>query len=226
MFMDYSFMIYLTCWRCISMCSKRLIYFNVPTCSSRSLCLLLPSYYFMFLFQLLFALWYARLKLSYKFLQILIRGTGVADYYNIILLRLNLEVHIFHCSRGGRLAALVGVCIVWKLEPLASGGQSIPKLIPHIICQFLYAWEKNSERGLILQGIKCQPAPFWDKTSFWDKTPFWDKSKFFASHFIQCSKIKAFKIQRRDNFFQKSLKKIFWLIDSLYLQHRYIMLYL
>ena len=76
-------------------------------------------------------------------------------------LRLNLEVHIFHCSRGGRLAALVGVCIVWNLEPLASGGQSGHKLIPHIICQFLYAWEKkkNSERGLILQGIKCQPAP-------------------------------------------------------------------
>ena len=32
MFMDCSFMIYLTRWRCISMCSKRLIYFNVPTC--------------------------------------------------------------------------------------------------------------------------------------------------------------------------------------------------
>ena len=77
----------------------------------------------------------------------------------LILLRLNLEVHIFHCSRGGRLAALVGVCIVWKLEPLASGRQSSPKLIPHIICQFLFAWEKNSEQGHILQGIKCQPAP-------------------------------------------------------------------
>ena len=53
----------------------------------------------------------------------------------------------------------MGVWIVWNLEPLASSGQSSPKLIPHIICQFLYAWEKNSERGLILQGIKCQPAP-------------------------------------------------------------------
>ena len=52
----------------------------------------------------------------------------------------------------------MGVCILWNLEPLASGGQSGHKLIPHIICQFLYAWEKNSERGLILQGIKCQPA--------------------------------------------------------------------
>ena len=61
----------------------------------------------------------------------------------LILLRLNLEVHIFHRSRGGRLAALVGVCIVWNLEPLASGGQSGHKLIPHIICQFLCAREKN-----------------------------------------------------------------------------------
>ena len=61
----------------------------------------------------------------------------------LILLRLNLEVHIFHSSRGGRLAALVGVCIVWNLEPLASGGQSGHKLIPHIICQFLCAREKN-----------------------------------------------------------------------------------
>ena len=54
-------------------------------------------------------------------------------------IKLNLEVHIFHCSRGGRLVALVVVCIVWNLEPLASGGQSSHKLIPHIICQFLYA---------------------------------------------------------------------------------------
>ena len=60
--------------------------------------------------------------------------------YNIITSK--PRVHIFHCSRGGRLAALVGVCIVWNLEPLASGGQSGHKLIPHIICQFLYAWGK------------------------------------------------------------------------------------
>ena len=143
----------------LKMCSKKDWYILMfPRAWSCYLQRLLRICYIMFLFQLLFALWYARLKWSYKFLQILIRGTGVAGYYNIILLRLNLEVHIFHCSRGGRLAALVGVCIVWKLEPLASGGQYSPKLIPHIICQFLYAWEKNSERGLILQGIKCQPA--------------------------------------------------------------------
>ena len=55
--------------------------------------------------------------------------------------------------------ALVGVWIVWNLEPLASGCQSGPKLIPHVICQVLHAWEKNSERGLILEGIKCQVAP-------------------------------------------------------------------
>ena len=62
----------------------------------------------------------------------------------LILLRLNLEVPIFHCSWGGRLVALVGVCIVWNLEPLASDSQSSHKWIPHIICQFLYAREKNS----------------------------------------------------------------------------------
>ena len=43
---------------------------------------LLRICYVIFLFQPLFALWYARLKLSYKFLQILIRETGIADYYN------------------------------------------------------------------------------------------------------------------------------------------------
>ena len=36
--------------------------------------------------------------------------------------------------------------IVWNLEPLASGGQSGPRLIPHVICQVLYAWEKNWAR--------------------------------------------------------------------------------
>ena len=49
-------------------------------------------------------------------------------------------------SRGGRLVALVGVYIVWNLEPLASGSQSSPKLIPHIICQFLCARGKNWTR--------------------------------------------------------------------------------
>ena len=113
---------------------------------------LLRICYVIFPSQLQFALWYARLKLSYKFLQILIRETGIADYYNIILLRLNLEVHIFHCSRGGRLAALVGVSIVWNLEPLASGSQSSHKLIPHIICQFLYAWGKTLNEDLLYKG--------------------------------------------------------------------------
>ena len=77
------------------------------------------------------------------------RETGVADYYNIILLRLKPIGPYLLLSRGGSLVALVCVWIVWDLEPLASGGQSGPKLIPHVICQVLYAWEKNSERGLI-----------------------------------------------------------------------------
>ena len=151
-----------------------------PRTSNCYLQRLLRICYVIFLFQLLFTLRYARLKLSYKFLQILIRGTGVADYYNIILLCLNLEVHIFHCSRGGRLAALVGVCIVWNLEPLASGGQSSPKLIPHIICQFLYAWEKKTlNEDLFYKGSSAN-LPCLHTCE--NKTPFWDKSKFFASH--------------------------------------------
>ena len=174
MFLDYSFMIYLTRWRCISMCSKRFIYFNVPTWS-KLLFVVLLRVYFMFLFQLLFALWYACLKLSYKFLQILIRGTGVADYYNIILLRLNLEVHIFHCSRGGRLVALVGVCIVWTLEPLASVGQSSHKLIPHIICQFLYAWGKTLNKDLFYMGSSAS-LPRLQTCE--NKVPFWDFKEF------------------------------------------------
>ena len=89
-------------------------------------------------------------------------------------------------SRGGSLVALVGVCIVWNLEPLASGGQSSPKLIPHIICQFLYAWENNSERGLILQGIKCQPAPSSYVRKY--KVPFGD-FKEFADTIDICSKM-------------------------------------
>ena len=100
MFMDCSFIIYLTRWRCIYMCSKRLIYFNVPTWS-----------------KLFFAV---LLRVCYQ-----PRGPYLP------------------LSRGGRLATLVGVCIVWNLEPLASGGQFGHKLIPHIICQFLYAWEKK-----------------------------------------------------------------------------------
>ena len=84
-------------------------------------------------------------------------------------------VHIFHCSRGGSLAALVGGCIVWNLEPLASGGQSSHKLIPHIICQFLYAREKTLNEDLFYKGSSanlprlhmCEnKVPFWDFKEF------------------------------------------------------------
>ena len=94
------------------MCSKRLIYFNVPTCWKLLFAASATNLLFYVSFPASRRLMLSCLKLSYKFLQILIQGTGVADYYNIILLRLNLVVHTFHCSRGGRLAALVGVCIV------------------------------------------------------------------------------------------------------------------
>ena len=93
------------------MCSKRLIYFNVPTCLKLLFAASATNLLFHASFPASRRLMLSCLKLSYKFLIILIRGTGVADYYNIILLRLNQGVHIFHCSRGGRLAALLGVCI-------------------------------------------------------------------------------------------------------------------
>ena len=157
--MDYSLMIYLTRWRCISLCSKRLIYFNVPTC----LKLLFAASATNLLFSCFFSSFMSPHVILLKIVLLIpldsYTGNRNCRQLQLILLRLNLEVHIFHCSRGGSLAALVGVCIVWNLEPLASGGQSSHILIPHIICQFLCAREKNSERGLILQGIKCQPVP-------------------------------------------------------------------
>ena len=55
MFMDYSFMIYLTCWRCISMRSKRLIYFNVPTWSK----LLIYSVFYEFVMSCFFSSFYS-----------------------------------------------------------------------------------------------------------------------------------------------------------------------
>ena len=52
------------------------------------------------------------LELSYKFLKNITRETGVADYYNIILLRLKPIGPYLLLSRGGSLVALVGVWIV------------------------------------------------------------------------------------------------------------------
>ena len=66
--------------------------------------------------------------------------------YNIITTKTYRSI-FFHYLGEGSESGLVGVWIVWNLEPLASGGQSGPKLVPHIICQFLYAWEKKSEWG-------------------------------------------------------------------------------
>ena len=94
------------------MCSKRLIYFNVATCLKLLFAASATNLLFYVSFPASRCLMLSCLKLSNKFLEILIRGTGLADYYKIILLRLNLVVHIFHCSWGGRLAALVCVCIV------------------------------------------------------------------------------------------------------------------
>ena len=89
----------------------------------------------------------------------------------LILLRINLEVHIFDCSRGGRLAALVGVCIVWNLEPLASGGQSSHKLIPHILCQVLCTREKTLNEDLFCKGSSASLPRLH---TYENKDPFWD----------------------------------------------------
>ena len=159
MFMDCSFIIYLTHWRCISMCSKRLIYFNVPTWS-KLLFAVFKSLLCHISFPASIRLMICSLKNcpinSFKISQ----GKPELPTTIINIITSQPRGPYLPLSRGGRLVALVGVCIVWNLEPLASGGQSSPKLIPHIICQFLCARGKNSERGLILQGIKCQPAPF------------------------------------------------------------------
>ena len=152
MLVYYSFMIYLTRWRCISTCSKRLRYFSVPTCLKLLFVVSATNLLCHVSFSAPIHLMICSLKIVLLIPLKYHTGTGVADYYNMILLRLNLEVHIFHCSRGGRLVALVGVCIVWNLETLASGGQSSHKLIPHIICQFLYAREKTLNEDLFDEG--------------------------------------------------------------------------
>ena len=141
---------YLTRWKCISLYSKGFMHFNVTTWSKSFFAVastnLLPHASFSASIRLMLSC----LELSYQFLKNITRETGVADYYNIILLRQKLIGSYLPLSRGRKESGLVGVWIVWNLEPLASGGQSGPKLIPHVICQFLYTWEKDSERGLIL----------------------------------------------------------------------------
>ena len=65
MFMDCSFIIYLTLWRCISMCSKRFMYFNVPTWSKLFFAVLLRICYFHVSFPASIRLMLSCLKLSY-----------------------------------------------------------------------------------------------------------------------------------------------------------------
>ena len=142
--------IYLTLWKCISLYSKGFMYFYVTTWSklffSRifyefvASCFLFSFYspYVILLrIVLLIPLKYHTGNRSCRLLQ-----------YNIIMSQ--PRGPYLPLSRGRKESCQVGVWIVWNLEPLASGGQSGPKLIPHVICQVLYAWEKNSERGLIL----------------------------------------------------------------------------
>ena len=141
--MDCSFIIYLTLWRCISMCSKRLIYFNVPTClkllfaaSATNLlfsCLFssfCPPYVILLKIVLLIPLKYHTGNRSCRLLQYnIITSKPRGPYLPLFL--------------GRKKSDLVGAGIVLNLEPLASGGQSGHKLIPHIIYQFLCAREKK-----------------------------------------------------------------------------------
>ena len=79
---------------------------------------------------------------------------------------------------GKEESGLVGV---WNLEPLASGGQSGPKLFPHVICLFLYAWEKNSEQDLFCRGSS---ANLHRLHTCENKVPFWDFSRFAVTRAI------------------------------------------
>ena len=76
---------------------------------------------------------------------------------------------------GKEESCLVGVWLVWNLEPLASGGQSGPKLFPHVICQFLSAWEKNSGQDLFGRGSSANLPCLH---TYENKVPFWDYSQF------------------------------------------------
>ena len=69
----------------------------------------------------------------------------------------------------------MGVWIVWNLEVLASGSQSTHKLIPHIICQFLYAREKTLNEDLFCKGSSAN-LPRLHMCE--NKVPFWDFSEF------------------------------------------------
>ena len=65
---------------------------------------------------------------------------------------------------------------MWNLEPLASGGQSGPKLIPHVICQYLYAWEKKTlNEDLFYRGSSANLPRLHTCEN---KVPFWDFSQF------------------------------------------------
>ena len=119
---------------------------------------LLRVCYVIFLFKLLFALCYLAYNCHINYFKIS-HGKPELPTTIINIITSKPRGPYLPLFKRRKTSDLVCVCIVWNFEPLASGGQSGHKLIPHIICQFFYAWEKNSERGLILQGIKCQPAP-------------------------------------------------------------------
>ena len=98
--------LYIWHFESVSLCIvKDSCIFNVTTWSKLFFAVLLWICCVTFPFSASVRLMLSCLVLSNKFLWNITRETGVADYYNIILLLLNLEVHIFHCLGGGRKAA-------------------------------------------------------------------------------------------------------------------------
>ena len=104
MIVDCPFIIYLTLWKCISLYIKGFMYFNVTTWSKLFFAVSSTNLLLHISFSASIRLMLSCFELSYKFLLNITRETGITDYYNIILLRLNLLVHIFHCLGEGRKA--------------------------------------------------------------------------------------------------------------------------
>ena len=115
--------------------------------------------------------------------------------FNIITTK-TYRLIIFHCLGEGR--KLPGGCvIVWNLEPLASGGQSGPKLFPHVICQFLSAREKNSEQDLFCRGSSANLPRLHTCEN---KVPFWDFSRFAVTVYTKFSTYVVHTVRNKYTF--------------------------
>ena len=119
----------------------------------------------------------------------------------LILLRLKPIGSLSSIVSGKEESQPGGCVIVWNLEPLASGGRSGPKLFPHVICQFLYAWEKNSEQDLFCRGSSANLPRLHTCEN---KVPFWDFSRFAVT--VWRSKY----VKNKINYSKYLFKKNYW----------------